>query len=44
MFVARRGFLDGPAAFMFCLRYAFFDYMTVEKIIEERRRRAGLPL
>jgi glycosyltransferase involved in cell wall biosynthesis len=44
MFVARGGFLDGPEAFMFCMRYALYEYMTVEKIIEERRRRTGLPL
>jgi glycosyltransferase involved in cell wall biosynthesis len=44
MFVLRRGFLDGPEAFIFCLRYALYEYMTVEKVIEERRRRAGLPL
>ncbi len=44
MYLGRRGFLDGPEAFVFCLRYALYDYMTVEKIIEARRRRAGLPL
>ena len=44
MFVVRRGFLDGPEGFIFCLRYALDEHMTFEKIIEERRRRAGLPL
>ncbi len=44
MYVIRGGFLDGPEAFAFCLRYALYDYMTVEKIIEVRRRRAGKPL
>lgn len=44
MYIIRGGFLDGPEAFVFCLRYAVYDYMTVEKIIEARRRRASMPL
>lgn len=44
MYVVRRGFLDGPEALVFCLRYAVYDYMTVEKIIEARRLAAGEPL
>ena len=44
MFVVRLGFLDGPEAFVFCIRYALYEYMTVEKVAEEQRRRRGLPL
>lgn len=44
MYIVRGGFLDGPEAFVFCLRYAVYDYMTVEKVIEARRRRSGRPL
>lgn len=44
MYILRGGFLDGPAALVFCLRYAIFEHMTVEKIAEIRRVEAGLPL
>jgi glycosyltransferase involved in cell wall biosynthesis len=44
MYVVRGGFLDGPPALLFCLRHAVYEYMAVEKIIEQRRRRRGLPL
>jgi len=44
MYFVRLGFLEGGAAFAFCLLYFFYDWMTVVKIIELRRRRKGLPL
>lgn len=44
MYVVRGGFLDGPAALPFCLRYAVYEYMIVEKIAEGRRLDAGEPL
>jgi glycosyltransferase involved in cell wall biosynthesis len=44
MYLLRGGFLDGRTALQFCLRYAIYEQMTVEKVIEARRRRAGLPL
>jgi glycosyltransferase involved in cell wall biosynthesis len=44
MYIWRGGFLEGPAALMLCLRYAIYDYMTVEKVIELRRKRSGEPL
>jgi glycosyltransferase involved in cell wall biosynthesis len=44
MFFARLGFLEGSTAFVFCLLYFFYEWMTVVKIVELRRRRNGLPL
>ena len=44
MYILRAGFLDGPGALMFSLRYALYEYMTVEKIIELRRQRRGRSL
>jgi glycosyltransferase involved in cell wall biosynthesis len=44
MYIIRGGFLDGPAGLVFCLRYVIYEYMVVEKIIEERRRRDRQPL
>ena len=44
MYVIRGGFLDGPEAFVLCVRYAIFDYMTAERVAELRRRKAGRPL
>jgi glycosyltransferase involved in cell wall biosynthesis len=44
MYFVRLGFLEGGAAFAFCLLYFFYDWMTVVKIVELRRRRKGLPL
>lgn len=40
----RLGFLEGKAAFAFCLLYFCYDWMTVVKVVERRRLRAGLPL
>jgi glycosyltransferase involved in cell wall biosynthesis len=40
----RLGFLEGRAAFSFCLLYFCYDWMTVVKIVERRRLREGLPL
>ncbi len=44
MYVLRRGFLDGWAALPFCLRYVFYEYMTVEKVVEHKRLARGKPL
>lgn len=44
MYFLRFGFLEGGPAFVFCLLYFFYEWMTVVKIVEVRRRRKGLPL
>jgi glycosyltransferase involved in cell wall biosynthesis len=44
MYVLRAGFLGGWSALLFCTRYAIYEYMTLEKIVELRRRATGLPL
>ena len=44
MYVLRLGFLEGLPALNFCLLYAFYELMTVNLVVELRRRRAGLPL
>ncbi|CAA6693595.1 MULTISPECIES: glycosyltransferase family 2 protein [unclassified Lentimonas] len=44
MYLGRLGFLEGRAAFVFCLLYAYYEFMTVVKIIELKRTRKGLPL
>jgi len=44
MYFIRLGCLEGGAAFGFCLLYFFYEWMTVVKIIELRRRRRGLTL
>jgi len=44
MYFARLGFLEGWRAFVFCHLYFFYECMTVVKIIELKRKRAGLPL
>jgi len=44
MYFLRLGFLEGSAAFSFCLLYFCYEWMTVVKIVELRRRRRGLPL
>ena len=44
MYVLRGGFLDGPTALVFCIRYAIYEYMVAEKVAEHRRRLAGKPL
>lgn len=44
MYILRLGFLEGFSAFVFCLLYFFYEWMTVVKIIEHRRQRKGLPL
>lgn len=44
MYFLRLGFLEGRAAFAFCLLYFFYEWMTVVKIVELRRQRKGLPL
>lgn len=44
MYFARLGFLECRAAFVFCLLYFFYEWMTVVKIVEIRRRRSKEPL
>jgi hypothetical protein len=44
MYFLRLGFLEGRAALVFCLLYFFYEWMTVVKIVELRRRRKGEPL
>lgn len=44
MYLLRRGFLDGWPALLFCMRYAIYEYMTVEKTLELRRNARKLPL
>ena len=44
MYVLRLGFLEGWAALNFCLLYAFYELMTVNLVVELRRRRRGLDL
>lgn len=44
MYFGRLGFLEGRAALIFCLLYFFYEWMTVVKIVELRRRRKGWPL
>jgi glycosyltransferase involved in cell wall biosynthesis len=43
-YVIRLGFVEGWQALLFSLMYAFYELMTVCKIIEIRRRIKGLPL
>lgn len=43
MYFLRLGFLEGRAAFAFCLLYFFYEWMTVVKIVELRRQRKNLP-
>ena len=38
------GFLDGWQGLLFCLLISFYDFMTVVKVIQERRIQQGLPL
>ena len=44
MYFGRLGFLEGRASFVFCLLYAYYEFMTVVKIIELKRTREDLPL
>jgi len=44
MYILRLGFLEGFTAFVFCLLYFFYEWMTVVKIMERRRQQQGLPL
>ena len=44
MYFIRRGFLEGRAGFLFCIRYAVYEWMIVEKIVEQRRKISNLPL
>jgi glycosyltransferase involved in cell wall biosynthesis len=44
MYFLRLGFLEGWKAFVFCLLYAMYEFMTVIKVIELKRKKTGLPL
>ena len=44
MYLFRLGFLDGRAGLTYCRLLAFYEYMTVLKIRELRRRKGGLSL
>lgn len=44
MYFLRLGFLEGRAAFAFCILYFFYEWMTVVKIVQIRRLRSNLPL
>jgi hypothetical protein len=43
-YILRLGFLEGWQALVFSLLYAFYEFMTVVKIIELRRQSRGEPL
>lgn len=44
MYFVRGGILEGRAGLAFCLMYAMYEFMTVIKVAELRRKRLGLPL
>jgi glycosyltransferase involved in cell wall biosynthesis len=44
MYFLRLGFLEGLTALIFCLLYAMYEFMTVIKIIELKRKKSGLSL
>jgi glycosyltransferase involved in cell wall biosynthesis len=44
MYFLRLGFLEGLTALIFCLLYAMYEFMTVVKIIELKRKKSGLSL
>lgn len=44
MYFLRLGFLEGRAAFAFCMLYFFYEWMTVVKIVEKRRLKDGLAI
>lgn len=44
MYIIRLGFVEGIPAFVFCLLYFFYEWMTVVKVVELKRLRKGLPL
>jgi len=43
-YVLRLGFLEGLPSFVFCSLYLFYEWMTVVKIVELKRRRRHEPL
>jgi glycosyltransferase involved in cell wall biosynthesis len=43
-YVLRLGFLEGLPALVFCGLYFFYEFITVVKVVEQRRTRARLPL
>lgn len=44
MYVLRGGWLEGKESLVFCLLYAFYEFMIVVKIAERLRVKKGLPL
>jgi glycosyltransferase involved in cell wall biosynthesis len=44
MYFLRLGFIEGVPALAFCLMYFFYEFMIVVRIVELRRKAAGLPL
>jgi len=44
MYFLRFGFTEGLTALIFCLMYAMYEFMTVVKIIEIKRKKADLSL
>ena len=44
MYFLRFGFTEGLTALIFCLMYAMYEFMTVVKIIEIKRKKASFPL
>ena len=44
MYFLRGGFLEGGPALLFCLMYSMYEFMTVVKVVELRRRKRGLSL
>jgi glycosyltransferase involved in cell wall biosynthesis len=44
MYFGRLGFLEGVASLVFCTLYFFYEFMTVVKIIEIKRKESGRAL
>ncbi len=44
MYFLKRGFLDGLPGFLYCVMMASYEFMTILKVIEYRRRAASLPI
>lgn len=44
MYVLRGGCLEGKESLVFCLLYAFYEFMIVIKVAERLRAKKGLPL
>ncbi|WP_088241399.1 glycosyltransferase family 2 protein [Calothrix rhizosoleniae] len=44
MYFIRLGFLEGWESFIYCLLHAMYEFMTIIKIIELKRKKAGLSI